>query len=145
MKMKTLKRALLITATSALVLCLILLIHVAVMVKKNRAAPGDTVQLARADFKEPVDSLSAARIEQNIQKMRGVKSTYFNRPDGILVYAFDNTQNTSRAIYEQGVQNTGFQSALYVVSAGDMKTGCPAILDDSFYGKLTRAVAHLIN
>src|ERR1700743_3741080 len=123
----------------AFLLFAVLIVHIAIMVKGR---PADaTVQLGRADFKEPVDSLSAVKIQDEIKNLKGVKYTYFNAKDYIMVYAFDNKVNTARQIYDAAIKNAGFRSVRYTVGAADLTKGCPVMSNHSFYGKLTEMVA----
>ncbi len=120
-----------------------LIVHIAIMVKGR---PADaTVQLGRADFKEPVDSLSALKIQNDIKGLKGVQYTYFNAKDYILVYAFDNKVNTAQKIYDAAIKNAGFSSVRYTVGAADLAKGCPVMSNNSFYGKLTGLVAGFVN
>lgn len=104
-----------------------------------------TVQLGRADFKEPVDSSTALLIQQRVKKIPGVRSTYFNLKDDIIVYAFDNKVTNSASVYNQAIKNSGISSTRYVVTTEDLKYGCPVITDNSFYGKITQIVSNIVN
>lgn len=145
MKRKFVKKILIYTGGAVVALFLVLMVHIVVMVKNMPHYTNPTVQLARADFKEPVDSGSAARIQQQIKKLPGVASTYFNQKAGILVYAYDNRKNNAQNIYDDVVRNSGFRSVRYTVTAEDLKSGCPVMNDNSFYGKLTNMVAKIVN
>jgi len=129
----------------ALLLFAVLIIHIAIMVKSRLPLVNATVQMARADFKQPVDSLSAAQIQDQVKSLKGVKSTYFNSKDHILVYTYDNNQNTAQNIYDKVIKNSGFRSVRYTVSKDDLAKGCPVMGNHSFYGKLTSIMASIIN
>ncbi len=122
-----------------------LIVHIAIMVKGRVLPPDATVQMARADFKEPVDSLSAIKIQNDIKMQKGVQTTYFNSKDYIMVYSFDNKVNTAQNIYDAAIRNSGFRSARYIVSKADLAKGCPVMNHNSFYGKLTEMVASIVN
>jgi hypothetical protein len=122
-----------------------LIVHIAIMVRGRAPLPFATVQMARADFREAVDSASAIRIQNNIKRLKGVQSTYFNLKDYVLVYTFDNKVNTAQGIYDEAIRNAGFRSVRYVVSASDLTKGCPVMNNNSFYGKLTETVANIVN
>ncbi len=122
-----------------------LIVHIAVMVKVRPTPAYATIQMARADFREPVDSLSAIRIQNDIKSLKGVQTTYFNAKDYILVYSFDNKVNTARNIYDAAIRNSGFRSARYIVNKTDLAKGCPVMNSNSFYGKLTGVVAGIVN
>lgn len=122
-----------------------LLIHIAIMVKGRPAPANATIQMARADFREPVDSLSAVRIQDKIKSLRGVESTWFNQKNYIVVYTYDNKVNTAQHIYDAAIKDAGFKSVRYTVSKSDLAKGCPVMNNHSFYGKLTEAVSNIIN
>jgi hypothetical protein len=142
---KKLKIALFSVLGLAFLFFAVLIIHIAVMVKGRAPLANATIQMARADFKEPVDSLSAVRIQENIKKLKGVESTYFNAKDYIVVYTYDNRVNTAQGIYDQAIGNAGFSSARYLVSDKDLAGGCPVMNSNSFYGRLTDVVSRIIN
>jgi copper chaperone CopZ len=122
-----------------------LIVHIAIMVKGRPAPAYATIQMARADFKEPVDSLSAVKIQNNIKNLKGVQSTYFNVKDYIVVYTYDNKVNTAQNIYDLAIRDAGFRSSRYLVSEKDLAKGCPAMNSNSFYGKLTDVVSKIVN
>lgn len=126
-------------------LVILLFAHIAVMVKQMPKPSNFTIQLARVDFHEPVDTSSVRLIQSRILKLRGVKSTYFNTTDNILVYAFDNNLNQSQAIYDAAIKECGLKSSRYVIHAQDAGKGCPAFDNNSLYGKVTQFVSSVIN
>lgn len=129
----------------AVLLSLTLLVHVIIMVKAMRALPDATIQMARADFIQPVDSMNAIQIENTVMDQPGVKSTYFNAKDYTLVYSFDNRVNNAQNIYDHAIKNDGFSSVRYIVAASDLSKGCPVMNGNSFYGKLTAFVGRFVN
>lgn len=126
-------------------LLILLFVHIAVMVKQMPKPSNPTIQLARVDFLEPVDTTSVRLIRSGVSKLRGVKSTYFNTTDNILVYAYDNRVNQSQTIYDAAIKDCGFKSSRYVINAEDAGKGCPAFDNNSFYGKVTQFVSSVIN
>lgn len=122
-----------------------LIAHVIIMIKEMRTLPYATIQRARADFKQPVDSLNALQIENKVMAQPGVESTYFNPREYILVYTFDNRVNNAQNIYDKVIKNDGFKSVRYIVSATDLSKGCPVMNDNNFYGKLTAFVGRFVN
>ncbi len=122
-----------------------LIVHIAIMVKGMQPLSDPTVQMARADFKQPVDSSDGTRIENKIRSLRGVKATYFNLKNYILIYTFDNRLNDAQNIYDKAIKNSGFKSVRYTVSQSDLSKGCPVMNGNSFYGKLTAVVSKVVN
>ncbi|MGH2643860.1 MAG: hypothetical protein ACRDE2_07930, partial [Chitinophagaceae bacterium] len=116
---KKIKIALLSALGIAVLLIITLLVHVTIMVKEMRDLPDATIQMARADFIQPVDSMSALQIEDKVMDQPGVKSTYFNSKDYTLVYTFDNRVDNAQNIYNHAIKNDGFNSSRFIVSASD--------------------------
>src|ERR1700761_401362 len=97
-----------------------LVVHIVVMVKGKPPLAMATIQMSRADFQQPVDSVSALKIQKDIKSLPGVKDTYFNLKDHIVVYTFDNKLNSAQGIYDAAIKNSGFRSARYLVSQNDL-------------------------
>lgn len=127
----------------AILMFLALLIHIGIMVKKHTPEER-TIQMARADFSQPVDSLEMVHLTNNIKDLAGVRSTFFNPKSKILIYTFDNRKNTAQKIYDEVIKPSGLSSKRFTVSATEMKKGCPVIDQSSFYGKLTALVTKVI-
>lgn len=143
-KNKNVKRVLGWMGVFAVLFVLLLLTHIVIMVKRMPILANPTLQLARVDFKEPLDSLSIGQIRNKVVSQKGVKSTYYNQRDDILIYTFDNRLNNARTIYDNAIVPSGYASVRYVVTAKDLQQGCPVMSNDSFYGKLTALVAKIV-
>lgn len=129
----------------AVLLFITLIIHIAVMVHKRGPIAFSTEQMARADFQTQVDSSLAKNIQQKIMSIKGVKNTYFNLKDNILIYTFDNRTNTAQHIFDKGIKTSGIPVVRYTVSKADLSSGCPVMNNNSFYGKLTTIVSKFVN
>lgn len=145
MKKKTLKIAIFSIAGIAFLFFATLIVHIVIMVKNKAPLANATIQMARADFNEPIDAIAATKIQNEIKMQAGVKSTYFNSNSNILVYTFDNRANDAQDIYNNAIKNSGFASERHIVSAEDATKGCPAMDNKSFYGKLTKVVTSIVN
>lgn len=128
-----------------LLFTLVLLVHIVIMVKKMPVLAFPTVQMARVDFKKPLDSISIRTLQNSVASEKGVGYTYYNHRDNILIYTFDNRLNTSDHIYKEAISPIGYESVKYIVAAKDMDKGCPVMNNSSFYGKLTDLVAGIVN
>lgn len=142
---KKIKWFLLGTLGLAILLFLTLFIHIAVMVYHKGPLPFEHIQMARADFLAPLDKANVAQIKSRLEGQKGVKSTFFSPKDRDVVYTFDNRQNNAANIYHAAIQGAAVPSKPYVVTAADLATGCPAMDNSSFYGKLTAAVSRIVN
>ncbi|PSK93200.1 hypothetical protein B0I18_102170 [Taibaiella chishuiensis] len=123
----------------------VLLIHIVVMVKNRKPLPAATLQMARADFKQPVPDQVMQTIQQAVSRQKGVKETYYNAGSRMLVYTYDNKVNTAEAIYASAIRPSGMSSERHLVSQSEATKGCPAMDNHSFYGKLTNMVARVVN
>lgn len=122
----------------------VLLVHIVIMVRKMPVLAFPTVQMARIDFTQWVDSSDAVRIQDQVRAQKGVKSTYFNQPAHILIYTYDNRVNNSQAIYQHTIPSSGYAAERHLVSQEDLKQGCPVMNDHSFYGKITAIIAKVV-
>ncbi len=145
----TIKKKLKVAAASLLgitfLFTAVLLIHIVVMIKNRKPLPAATLQMARADFKQAVPDQVMHNIEQSVSRQKGVKATYYNAGSRILIYSYDNKINTADAIYASAIEPSGILVARHLVTQSEAATGCPAMDDHSFYGKLTRMVDRVVN
>ncbi len=95
-------------------------------------------QLSRIDFKQPVDSSEAIKIQGFVSSLEGVHKTYFNYKDAILVYLFDIDKQTSQKVFDRLVAFGNYKAERYIVDAGTMSSGCPVMVKQSgFYKNVT--------
>lgn len=142
---KLIKRGVIVVLGAAFLLFATLIIHIAVMVQGKSPLPLATTQIARIDFNEEISPTQAEIIQDKFKEFQGVKSTHFNIQDGILIYTFDNRLNDTKQIYDGFMKGSNLLCSRYVVSEEELSQGCPAIENDSFYGKLTQVVAKVVN
>ncbi|QES88313.1 hypothetical protein [Rhizosphaericola mali] len=128
----------------AVLLFAVLIIHIIVMVKKEGQIPNATMQLARVDFGQPIDSSSLINIQNKVKNMKGVKNTYYNAKANILVYGYDNRLNNAKNIFNLAIKNNGVIAQPHVVSSKQANTGCPAMGGNSFYSKITKIIYKLV-
>ncbi|MBI3260646.1 MAG: hypothetical protein HYZ54_14400 [Ignavibacteriae bacterium] len=93
----------------------------------------DIVQLGRIDFKQDIDSLEGNRIRSFVSHLDGVKSTYFNYKDRILVYTYSSKIQSSVNVYNLLAGYGNFKAERYVVGVGATKSGCPIGADKQSY------------
>lgn len=102
------------------------------------------LQMARIDFKQPLDSLQANNARNIVATLPGIKYAFINKESGMLVYSYAANQQNSLNVYNTLISKVNYKAERYVVSTEQSKTGCP-ILDDknSFSSKLTKLIAKL--
>lgn len=142
---KKIKIAIAGTLGLAVLLFVVLIVHIAIMVKGRTPPENATIQMARADFDQQPDVAGAGVIESRIRAMNGVKDTYYNPASKILIYTFDATKNNAVTIFNRAVKPSGFKVALHTFSKEEMSRGCPAMDNSSFYSKLTAMIARMVN
>lgn len=145
----TLRKKIKIAAVTVLgagaLLFFILIVHIAFMVKGRKRPELATIQMVRADFKQPAGVEEADRIVSKLKAMTGVKDAYYNPGSGILIYTFDATRNNANAIFETAVRPAGLAVEMKTFSKEELSAGCPAMDNNSFYGRLTGIVDRVVN
>lgn len=126
-------------------LFLTLVVHIAVMVYHRRPLPFEHTQMARVDFPDALDSMQISRLKKELLSQSGVKTAYFSRQHHNVVYTFDNRLNNTQKIYNEVFGQRSDGAKRYIVSADDLKKGCPVMDNNSFYGKLTSVISKTIN
>ena len=137
-----LKKILFWFGSIVLMLAIVLVIHIYLVTRPNK---GNEVmrQLSRIDFKEKVDSTQAAEIKRFVAHLDGIESTYFNVPEGKLVYTYLVGKQTSLNVFNKLEEFGHYKAERYLVDAAALKKGCPMIDNSSFSGKLTAYISHI--
>lgn len=128
-------------------LFVVLCVHLYGIAKKRDAEKGNLTQLTRIDFKEPIDSANALKVKNFVGSMPEVKGTYFNIPAGLLVYGYTPGTLKTEDVFEKVMNFTEhkFKAERYIVTAEQMKTGCPAGMDNSFSMGLANLLFKIFN
>lgn len=132
-----------ILGISALLLA-VLVVHI-VMVTKSIRYDHPSLQLARIDFTEPIDSLKAKEINMRIRKISGVGNTHFNINEGILVYSVDINKTTNEAVYKRLVSEVPYKAERYVVNEEMAAKGCPVLDKASFSYQFSNTITKIFN
>jgi hypothetical protein len=132
-------------AGTAFLLFVVLIIHIAFMVKGRKPPANATVQMVRVDFKQEMDSSAIACVESDIKSMKGVKDVYYNPQSHILIYSFDAKQNNAKTIYDIAINGSGYSAHRFAFAKNDQANGCPVMDNHSFYGRLTSIVETILN
>ncbi|MDB5258168.1 MAG: hypothetical protein JWM14_2863 [Chitinophagaceae bacterium] len=128
-------------------LFVVLCVHLYGIAKKRDAEKGNLTQLSRIDFKEPIDSVNALKINNFVGSMPEVKGTYFNIPAGLLVYGYAPGALKSQEVFDKVMNFTAhkYKAERYIVSPEQMNTGCPAGMDNSFSMGLANLLFKIFN
>lgn len=130
-----------------LVLFAVLCVHLYGIAKKRDSEKGGLTQLSRIDFKEPIDSSDALKVKNFVGSMPEVKGTYFNIPAGLLVYGYTPGSLKTEEVYNKVMNYTDhkYKAERFIVSAAQMKQGCPAGMDNSFSMGLANLLFKIFN
>ena len=107
------------------ILLLALCVHIYMVTHKPKT-PFELTQLSRIDFKQKIDSVEANNIRAFVASQVGVKSSYFNVKDGILVYTFLSDKQNSLTIFNKLMTHGHYKAEPYIVSKSASNNGCPA-------------------
>lgn len=100
------------------------------------AATGPQIQLSRIDFQEPIDSLSARRVKGVILAVSGVKQTYFNVPDRIVVFSHDPKIVSADAVLRQIQHKFAFQAERFLPDLPKNSSSCPVTGQNSIFVRM---------
>ncbi|HWZ21945.1 MAG TPA: hypothetical protein VNW06_04785 [Cytophagaceae bacterium] len=133
MKRKTLKMLLVGLTVTVVLLVGLSCVHLYDIAKKSHENPNNKIQLSRIDFKEPIDSSDAMKIKNYVATLDGIQGTYFNVNHGTLVYGYILGSQTPENVFEKAMtfSHNKYKALRYVVSADQLKKGCPAGMDHS--------------
>lgn len=120
-----------------------LVIHIYI-VTKDKNDDKRIRQLARIDFKQEVDSLSAITIKNTVLSFDGVDAGYFNIPDKTFIYSFDPNKQNADKIFTQLVADGNYKAVRFRVSDSQLTSGCPVIDKSSFTYQLTSRIQNII-
>jgi len=133
MKKKIIARISIGLSASCAILFVVLMVHLYGIVKVAHENPNSKLQLSRIDFKQPVDSTEAIRIKNYVLTLSGVRGAYFNLSHGTLVYGYTLGTQTSETVYNKTMDfiKHKYIAVRYVVTAEQLKHGCPANMNNS--------------
>lgn len=140
--MKKLKKILIVTGATALVLVVALAVHLAMVIKP---LPNSSLQLSRIDFEQPLNSEQAHEVVAEIKQIDGVKFTHVNEKDGILVFSHDLNVANGAEIYAQFAAVCALPSQRFVTTAQNSMEGCPINPNNTFLEHFTSGIKTLFN
>ena len=113
---------------TVVLLSVTLVIHIYIVTRPdtNKQSP---LQLSRIDFKQKIDSVESMKIKTFVCGLEGVKGSYFNLKDGILVYSYSLDKQTSVNVFNKLIEHGHYQAERFVVNASTTQNACPMISD----------------
>ena len=137
---KLIKKAVLGTCATLLLLLAILGIHIYIVTKPK--ADAKTVAMARIDIKQSINETEAGGIEKWLSSQTGVDHVLLNRETNILVFTFYPVKASANQLADNLKATFNVNAERIVPSAEQMASGCPA-MGHTLTGKLYSFFAHI--
>ena len=142
MKGKLIKRILIGTTATLLLLVAVLAIHIYVVTKPRVDA--NTVAMARIDIKQSINDVEAGGIEKWLGEQTGVQHVVLNRQNNILLFTFYPVKASADQLAENLKTTFNINADRFMPSAEQMASGCPAMAH-TFSGKVYSFFTHIFN
>ncbi len=142
--MKTNVKRILVAAGSILTLLfLVLVIHIATA--KPVTIELATWQVSRFDFKQPIDSITAKKIEYDLGGINGVKGDVLVK-NNVVVFFHDNTLTNNKKVFEAFTAK-GYQDVSIFTVPNELadKKVCPAMKQDGFAYHFSKGIQRIFN
>lgn len=135
------KKALIYSFSIATILMTALIVHLALVLPDDVDVDNANIQLSTFKFNESLDNDKAQQIYEDLNALKGIKSTKFNIEKGVVLYYFDNNILNSGDVENYLKHKTDVSFNKYSLSEEfQNKKSCPAIVDNSFSKKLIYAI-----
>lgn len=126
------------------ILFLVLVVHIATA--KPVEYDNATLQISRIDFKEPIDSLMAKKINRDMKSIPGVKNPSVFAEKKVVVYYHDMNIVNSEEVYEQLMAIGNYKAERFIVPAALASNEvCPVMDRNSFSYKFSRGIQKIFN
>ena len=134
MKRRTVKKIVLGTIASVLVLFIVLCVHIYV-VMKPKAPDAHTVAMARIDFKQNITPSDATAISRWLYQQNGIAHVLCNPTTKIAVFTYYPVKANAGDIVSRLRKSLPYNAIRFVPSAKEMASGCP-VASTSFTYKI---------
>ena len=95
------------------------------------------VALGRIDFLDDLEKSKYVSVQSFLKEQHGVRHTYLNDDDGIIVFGYEVDQVEKNHLYNEVVQKFGLVGELYVVDAEQVANACPVVDRHSIMGRVS--------
>ena len=141
MKAKTLKRILIWTASSLLLLIALLGLHIYLVTKPR--VDSHTRVLARIDIHQPINDIGKDKITAWLYQQKAVDHVMCNPKTGIVIFSFSPLQADANKISEKFRADLNYPEAKrFMPTAAQMQSGCP-MASNSFSFKAYRFISNI--
>ena len=127
-----------------LVLFIVLVVHIATV--KPTIYDNPMMQISRIDFNEPIDSLMAQKITNDMKSIPGVKNPLVVAKNKTVVYFHDMNIANSQKVYDEFMAKGDYHAKRFIISDEiASKEVCPVMDKNSFSYKFSRGIQRIFN
>lgn len=127
-----------------LLLFIVLVVHIATI--KPTVYDNATQQISRIDFNEPIDSLMAVKITNDMKSIPGVKNPLVVADKKVVVYFHDMKIANSEQVYNEFMSKGNYNAKRFIISSAlASKEVCPVMDKNSFQYKFSRGIQRIFN
>jgi len=142
MKKGLLKKIILTTAGTFVLLFAILCVHI-YFVMRPKAPDAHTIVMARVDLHQPINEADAGKITEWLYQQNGISHVLCNAKTDIVIFTFLPVKTTGDEIVKNLKANFNFDKAIrYVPSEEELKSGCP-VASNSFTMKAYKLMTQI--
>ena len=142
MKRTAVKRIVIGTTATLLLLVAVLGIHIYIVTKPK--ANAKTVAMARIDIKQRINEAKAGGIEKWLSEQTGVQHVVLNRESNIIVFTFYPVKANANELANNLKATFDVNAERFMPSAEQMASGCPA-MGHTLTGKVYSFFTHIFN
>lgn len=125
MTSRKIKKVVIISLSSLVLLFIILCVHIYIMMKP-RPADDKTIAMARIDFKQDIKQADADKITSWLYSQQGVQYVLCNQKTKIAVFSFYPAKVNADKITNNLSSALHYNAVRYMPSEKEMMKGCPA-------------------
>ncbi len=139
---KFIKRSLVISGFTLLLLLTILCVHV-YMATRPHAPDPDAVAMARIDVKQVITQADADKITACLYQQNGIDHVLCNPQTGVAVFTYYPAKTTADLIINAFKSQSDYKITRFIPSAADLAKGCPAMSNHSLTYKVYSFFKHI--
>jgi len=141
MKKRAIRKFLLYTFSTVMLLVLALAVHI-YMVYRPKITPTTRV-MARIDIKQAITQDDANKISAFMAHEKGVEHYLVNPQTSIVIFTFAPVKNSGNQIVDDFKTSFGYKAERVIPSADNLEHSCP-VAASSFTYKIYKAISQII-
>lgn len=142
MKTSHLKKGLIWTGITSLLLFVVLVVHL-ILVLKPKVYDNNNMQLVKVDFPENIDTTERNLMLSKVKSMQGVKTANYFADQNTLVAMYDNTVQNNEKVMEAIKSVVSAPAVLFKPTAEMLASGCPIKNKDSYSYKFSMFIKNV--